>query len=409
MKILYLTYDGLSDPLGQSQVLPYLRGLSKNQNDITIVSFEKKENLARQFSALNEDLKKNKIKWIVLSYTKYPPVVSTVFDIFKLRLACFSLQRKHHFQVVHCRSYITSFVGLMLKKKFGIKFIFDMRGFFADERVDGGLWDQRKLIYRFVYKYFKRKEKQFIQSADKIVSLTQAAKKIISGKFKDAEPKISVIPCCVDTELFNPEKLDLSVQTMFKNKASIKDETFVLSYLGGIGTWYLLDEMLDFYKQLNQTYASAKFLFITHHPEKEIVDAAIKKNIAPEKIIVVKAARNEVPVLLSLSTISIFFIMPSYSKIASSPTKQAEVLAMGIPIICNTNVGDTESVIHQSGAGLLIDKFTEDEYENAIRKIPALLKKNKSEIRTSGIEMFSLENGVDSYQKIYNDLGQALL
>ena len=40
-KILYLTYDGLTDPLGQSQVLPYLIELSKN-NEIHIISCEKK-------------------------------------------------------------------------------------------------------------------------------------------------------------------------------------------------------------------------------------------------------------------------------------------------------------------------------------------------------------------------------
>jgi glycosyltransferase involved in cell wall biosynthesis len=401
MKVLYLTYDGLSDPLGQSQVLPYLFGLSHSGNDITIVSFEKKENLKNQFIGLRKKLEEKKINWIILSYTKHPPVLSTVLDILKLRLTCSRLQKTNNFQIVHCRSYITSFIGLYLKKRFGLKFIFDMRGFYADERVDGGLWKQNKLIYRIIYRFFKRREKAFFLSADWIVSLTHAAKRIISKNFPPIESRISVIPCCVDDGLFNPGKIDDQVLKDLKNKTGIQDYDFILGYLGGLGTWYLLDEMLDFYKRLSEVFTNARFMFVTTTPEKEIKSKATKKNILTENIIVIKAERNEVPLFISLFDISVFFILPSFSKIASSPTKQAEVMAMGIPVVCNTNIGDTEDVINQSGAGLLIEKFTTSEYDKVIHRIPFLLKKSKGEIRTQGINMFSLEKGVTAYQKIY--------
>ena len=38
---LYLSYDGISDPLGQSQVLPYLKGLARLGHKIHLISFEK--------------------------------------------------------------------------------------------------------------------------------------------------------------------------------------------------------------------------------------------------------------------------------------------------------------------------------------------------------------------------------
>ena len=40
--ILYLSYDGMTDPLGQSQVLPYLAGLSKKGFRFHLISFENK-------------------------------------------------------------------------------------------------------------------------------------------------------------------------------------------------------------------------------------------------------------------------------------------------------------------------------------------------------------------------------
>ena len=60
----------------------------------------------------------------------------------------FQLHREHSFKLVHCRSYISALVGLKLQKKFGLKFIFDIRGFWADERVDGGIWNLNNPIFK---------------------------------------------------------------------------------------------------------------------------------------------------------------------------------------------------------------------------------------------------------------------
>ena len=37
---------------------------------------------------------------------------------------------------------------------------------------------------------------------------------------------------------------------------------------------------------------------------------------------------------------------------------------MGIPHVCNTGVGDAETIVKESGAGFAVTKFDEDEFEN---------------------------------------------
>jgi len=96
-------------------------------------------------------------------YTKKPAVFSTVYDYWKLKLKANFLYKTEKFKLVHCRSYIPSMIGLRMQEKYNVKFLFDMRGFWADERVDGGLWDLDKIIYRQVYKFFKSKEKAFLE------------------------------------------------------------------------------------------------------------------------------------------------------------------------------------------------------------------------------------------------------
>lgn len=404
--VLYITYDGLTDPLGQSQVLPYLIGLSKKGYSFHLLSCEKKKNFSEQQEKIKKLLHENNIHWHPLTYTKNPPVVSTLWDLWKMKRKAFLLQKKGKFQIVHCRSYIASLIGLQMKKKFKLKFIFDMRGFWVDERVEGGLWNLKNPLFKIIYKYFKKKEIEFLTLADYTISLTEAGKKELhQWKNIPNQPiPIEVIPCCVDTELFSPEKIDKEKLQLSRASLKISENDFILSYLGALGTWYLLDEMLIFFKQLLAKKTDAKFLFITHEDRKTILTAAEKLNIPTDKIIVCKANRQEVPIFLSLSSASVFFIKPVFSKKASSPTKQGEVMCMGVPVICNSGIGDTDEIIKDTQAGIIIQDFNETDYAGAIEKIDILLNTDKKLISSKAEKIFSLENGVEKYANIYGKL-----
>ena len=139
-RILYISYDGMTDALGQSQVLPYLCGLAQRGHQITLISAEKPEVFAAGRATIEKIVAEAGIDWLPTLYTKRPPIVSTLKDILKIKRLALSLQRRSGFDIVHCRSYIAAFVGLALKNKFGCRFVFDMRGFYADERVDGNIW-----------------------------------------------------------------------------------------------------------------------------------------------------------------------------------------------------------------------------------------------------------------------------
>ena len=45
---LFITYDGLMDPLGKSQIIPYLGSISNSQRTIHVISFEKINNFKLQ-------------------------------------------------------------------------------------------------------------------------------------------------------------------------------------------------------------------------------------------------------------------------------------------------------------------------------------------------------------------------
>jgi len=404
IKVLYISYDGMTDPLGQSQVIPYLAELVKRGVVVHILSAEKQVTYFQRKDFISELLKESRISWHPVFYTKKPPIISTIKDILTLKRQARKLHSQFKFDIVHCRSYISAFVGMYLKKKLGVKFIFDMRGFYADERVDGMLWPQKNPVYKMVYRYFKKKEKQFLSMADYTVSLTYAGKEIIQKQFGFTKTPIEVIPCCADLEHFNFNKTELKKTTKFSDEVGIMNSDFILSYLGSIGTWYMLKEMLLFFKVLKRHKPEAKFLFITRDNPEEIFSEAKNCGVNIDDIIIKAANREEVPEIISISDASVFFIKPVFSKKASSPTKLAELLGMGIPVICNSNVGDIDKFVPENNLGIMIDNLDDKGFEIAAQKIDTLREIDSARLRKVAQDLFSLEIGSDRYFKIYNEL-----
>jgi len=111
-KVLYVSYDGMTDPLGQSQVLPYISKIEKYGFKYTLISCEKEENYEKYKDSIKAFCEKENIDWHPVKYTKSPPILSTVWDTFQIMRKAKILHKEKGFDLVHCRSYIPSIVGL---------------------------------------------------------------------------------------------------------------------------------------------------------------------------------------------------------------------------------------------------------------------------------------------------------
>lgn len=401
-RVLYLSYTGMTDPLGQSQVLAYLKQLSQTgQYQFTIISFEKQEAYNSLRPVIEQLCKEAGITWHPLSYTAKPPVLSTFRDVSRMKETAMRLAKEHHYAIVHCRSYIASLVGLQLKRKLGIPFLFDMRGFWADERIDGGIWKKSNPVFNFIYRFFKKKEKQFLQKADQVVSLTNNAKtEIESWQLNPAAAPITVIPCCADFESFDPSRVSVTQKESAVKSLGIPQDAVIFSYLGTLGTWYMIDEMMAFAREFQKKNHDAYFLVMTGEPESMVRNAAKKAGYDEQFLRIKKVPRNEVPVYLSISSFSIFFIKPAFSKKASSPVKQGELMAMGVPIICNDKVGDTAAIINECKGGVVLNSFNEEGYSKAMEELKSR-HFDRAQIRKNAEKYFLLSNGVNLYADVY--------
>src|SRR5713226_3933529 len=149
MRVLYITYDGLLEPLGQSQVLGYLKRLAAD-HEIWLLSFEKNSDWKNERVRLRtiDATERAGIHWRALHYHDSPTTVATLYDIIVGTIVGAFYVVRYRLSLVHARSDVPSIIALALKGFFRTRFIFDTRGFWADERVDAGVWKQDSRVYR---------------------------------------------------------------------------------------------------------------------------------------------------------------------------------------------------------------------------------------------------------------------
>jgi len=393
MNILYITYDGLLEPLGQSQVLAYQEKLAKNFN-IILFSYEKPSDLKKidLFLHIKERISNSSIKWIFRKYHKSPRLISTFYDLAIGIIHCSYLVWKHEIKIVHARSYPPALIATVLKKIFGIKFIFDMRGFWADERVDGKIWKQDSAIFKAT----KRLERLFLLNADHIISLTHAAINEIEkfSYIKSGTIPFSVISTCVDLNTFT---------TREKN---IPGKNFILGYLGTVGTWYLFEETVRAFKILLTQRPNSKIL-IVNRGEHEFILLTLQRLMVPmESIELISANHADVPILIKKMHATVFFLKPFFSKQAAAPTKLGEFLASGVPALTNAGVGDMAKILKDSNSGIAIDNFQETTIQKGVINLIALAEQEDiiDRCRKTAEKNFALSEGIKDLTKIYNHL-----
>ncbi|MEQ1777319.1 MAG: glycosyltransferase [Nitrosomonas sp.] len=398
---LFITYDGLLDPLGGSQILPYLYGIAGHTRSLHIVSFEKPERFANGAEKMYAELELAGIGWSPLSFTRRFGKLGKAWDLLRMYVTALRLQIRHRFDVIHCRSYQAMQVGCFLRGLTGAYTIFDMRGLWVDERVDGGLWPQDRRLNRLTYRTYKRIERGLLECASHVVVLTDSVVPELRRLSPGMKAPVTVIPCCADFDHFVlPNDAE---QKAVREDLGIPADSLVLSYLGSLGTWYMLEEMLQLFATTARQRDDVHMLFITRDWGKgqETLLKTMGLEHLRNKIHVRPANREQVPVLLGGADIMLSFIKPAYSKMASSPTKLAEAFALGIPTISNVGVGDVDQITRDLDAGTVINLSDPNAFEKLVGELENIRAKGGPGLRARARGRFGLEVAKQTYREVY--------
>jgi glycosyltransferase involved in cell wall biosynthesis len=361
--VLYISYNGMLDALGQSQVIPYLKELSRAGVQFTLLSFERPPAFTpegvEKCAALRRELAASEIDWHWLRYHKTPSLAATSYDVLAGIRYGSRLVRRKQIEMVHARSHIPAAIALRLKRRFGVKMIFDVRGLLADEYVDAGHWQKGSIPYRIT----KTVEGRALAAADGVVTLTERIWPVMSQweSLRTRDVAHQVVPCCADLELFKFSREDRDLR---RAELGLQDR-FVIVYSGSIDGWYLTESMADFFVTMRKQRPHAHFLWLTPARHERVHELMRARGIGESDYTVLRSAPRDVPSYLSAGDAGLAFIKPCFSKLASSPTKYAEYLGCGLPLIINEGVGDSDVLIAHEKVGALVHDFSEPEYANA--------------------------------------------
>lgn len=359
----YAVYWSLRDPLAQSQSLPVLTGLARDGWRFGLVTFEQPQwKLAPEAArAERERLAALGIDWRAHDYTKRPPVLSTAWDVWQGASTLAALVREGGARLVHGRGSIPCAMAQAVLLRCRARFFADADGPLSEEYVDAGIWGAGSLPHQVT----GHVEERALRIADKVAVLTEVRRGEVAQL---ARGPVAVLPCGVDTAHFRP---DPAARAARRAELGVPEGGRVLVYVGKAGGWYLSEEILDFARELRDAGAHDWRLLVLTPDPPERFEAGARERGVPATVR--RATRDEMPGWLSAGDAAISFRKATPSQRASSPIKNGEYLACGLPVVSTPGAGDYSALIARERAGVVVAGLDGPGYRSAAAELERLL------------------------------------
>jgi len=386
-RVLWIVQDGVLSGPGASQSVPYVTGLAVRGIHVHLLSFERRANFADRARSgeVRRRLGRAGVGWTPLPYGEGPGGPRTLIQVLRAVATGRGIVAREGIDLVHARSYLPGLMALSI----GRPFLFDMRGMWPMERVDGGVWREGSLVHRGGLALQRR----LLDRAAGVVALAHGA----TEHLPDLRVPFRVIPTAVDLDRFRP---GLPAPEGYEDLA--EREVYVVA--GALGTWYLLDAMLDLLALAIGRSERAQVLLLTEEDASGAVAGLRARGVAADRITVTGVPHHEVPNWFSLAAAGILLIKSAPSKRASAPTKLGEFLASGVPVVTTPRIGDSEDLVVGSDTGVVTGDLSRRGLCAALDALDVLRAEGETlavRCRRTAEEHLSLEDAVSAYAELY--------
>lgn len=363
--ICYVSHDSLTEGIGMSQIRPLVKRLSENGLRVSLVTMEKKsppEDLIREMHMY-------RVKWKYLDFGKRGPV----FGVIRLlRLAL----KVPEADLYHCRGDLSA-LSVILKRK---PFLWDVRGIWGEQKFVIGSIKKTKVTRAF----FRTLEWIAARKATSISVLASPLLNVLKERNGNIPQIQGVIPTCVDLEVFK------MVQTMPETK------TILLS--GVFNDYYDLKKMQEIIIFLKDTMNfEVVWCRGAESDKKEL-------NVGEDKI---KIKRQfEMPFEIAESTLGMAICKSNagVSLLGVMPTKIAEFLAVGRPVIVSEGMGDLDEIVSNHRIGLVYKEG--DNLQDLAKDLSLLLSDEDLSLRCrfAAEQYFDISKAAEKYKRMYEQM-----
>jgi glycosyltransferase involved in cell wall biosynthesis len=366
--VAYLTTDSVSEGVGSSQILPLLFRISKLGLKVNLVSFEK----VSPSNSLKEALSKSGIVWNMREF-KSNGISGGFSRLFEIRN---QIPSAH---VLHARSDVPAAAAGFFKHA---PVLWDIRSLWSEQKsyIESNLLKKKLLVGNRLFENFAA------GNSDAINTLTHAVVPILEKRHRNLPEIRSVVPTTVDLNVF---KIQVS-----------SSQQKVAFFSGTYNSYYDLDLTAKFISDYRKS------------GQLEVVWAKPRESDRNglgllEKVIHLKS-QEEMSVAIGRSSfgVAVCKMDAGESLKASMPTKIAEFLACGKPVLINKGLGDFDAYIREFNAGVILE--SDLDIRSGVEQMRQLLNDPDTALRCRALasRYLSLDSGVKEYLRIYESLGK---
>ncbi len=394
--VLYVSYDGLLEPVGATQVVPYVEALGRQGFALDVLSFEKPADLrSERVEPMERRLAAAGVRWIRERYHGTPTLPATAWDVWRGRRIVGRHARRRRGLVVHARSVMAGLMALPSHRDGGARLLYDARGFWTAERVESGRWRDASPVTRMAWKA----EAALHREADVIVHLTHAAADGVRRLVPEGSlPPIEVVPTCTDLDAFRLPHGDDEVAELRARFGLGAGPVAVHS--GTLTGWYRGRDTIGVLRAfVAATRGTALVL------TRQVEAARALADDAGAEVIVRSAAPEDVPAWLRACDAGVALVRPTFAKTASAPIKVGEYLAVGLAAAVGGGVGDLSAQLDGSPIAAAVPE--DEPVERVGRRLAEMARHPERRIlaRALAERYYALSDGVRRYAALYRRLG----
>jgi len=243
--------------------------------------------------------------------------------------------------VLHAEAlYCMRVAGMIAPRCTNVRILFDNHGINPEESAMNGARSNRvKALEEF--------EREALLTADMNIFVSNQMASHYAAKYHLPAYEYLTLPCCVEQKFFSGGELPEGME--------LPTERLILGYVGSLAVWQCGEEMLSLFSRLYQRDSTLFFLLLTPASEhKSAREAAAAVGIPEDAMLVKEVTHDQVPACLQHIDVGLLLRRDDPVNRVSSPTKFAEYLAAGVPVLMTDVIGDYSADSRSENLGLVV-------------------------------------------------------
>jgi len=398
MRILFIGFWGVNDPLTTSTTMPNLQIL-QGISTVEVIVFATVERNTDDDMSFNPAFEGNKIVFKpLISRTNQSLLLNKLDDFLRFPRELTSLVKEYKIDTIIGRGVMAGALAYQTSKKTGVRFFVESFEPHADYMLDSGVWKSYDPRYIFQSRW-EEKEKKL---AEGIMPVAENYRRKLIEEGVPAD-KIMTVSCFVNLDAF---AFNSKNREYMRQKLGLQDDTVVGIYVGKFGDIYYDMEAFELFKAASDYFLDRfQLIILTPNPLEEVRAKLKQVGLNESNTFVTKAPHNEVPAYLSAADFAFAPIKPADCRQYCSPVKVGEYWASGLPVILTEGVGDDSKIIQEEGGGAIFNLERHNSVNEAIQQIDTMIHIDgyRDQVRRIAEKHRSIQQAEKAYAKFFGN------